>query len=200
MTGEAGAYQFADVAARHLLGHLRAHRLHAAPARGHRRAGGADDAASMSSSASARCRKPSPSAASRRSSTSRTHGDPDQHHQGSLRGDSHRPQPVDDGRPRAGRRHRPARRRRHRGRAAVQHRGVRVGQQPEVVQHRRPQGELGRRRRRRHDDVLRLRDVRRIQHADGVGHRRKRCVRRLHEHGDQVGRQPLHLATTTSTS
>ena len=74
------------------------------------------------------------------------HGDADQHQQGSLRGDSHRAQPVDDGGARAWRRHRASRRRRHRGRAAVQHRGVRIGGQPEVVQHRRPEGELGRRR------------------------------------------------------
>ena len=119
-------------------------------------------------------------------------GDADQHPEGALRGDPDRAQPVGDGRARAGRGHRPARRRRHRGRAAVQHRGVRLGQQPEVVLDRRPQGQLGRRRRRRHDDVLRLRDVRGIQHADGLGHRRERCLRRLHEHGHQVGRQPLH--------
>ena len=57
--------------------------------------------------------------------------------------------------------------------------------------HRRPQDQLGRRQRRRDDAVLRLRDVRGIQHADGVGHRGERCQRRLHEHGDPVGRQPL---------
>ena len=118
-------------------------------------------------------------------------GDADQHHQGPLRGDSDRTQSVGDGRPRARRRHRPPRRRRHRGDAAVQPRGVRVGRQPEVVLDRRPEDQLGRRQRRRDDAVLRLRDVRGIQHADGVGHRGERCQRRLHEHGDQVGRQPL---------
>ena len=94
--------------------------------------------------------------------------------------------------PRARRGHRPARRRRHRGHAAVQPRGVRLGRQPEVVQHRRPQDQLARRQRRRDDAVLRLRDVRGIQHADGLGHRRERRQRRLHEHGHEVGRQPLH--------
>ena len=54
----------------HLHGHLRAHRLHAAQARGRRRPGRTGRRASTSSSPSARCRKPSPSAASRRSSTS----------------------------------------------------------------------------------------------------------------------------------
>ena len=34
---------------------------------------------------------------------------------------------------------------------------------------------------------------RRVQHADGVGHRRERRVRRLHEHGHEVGRQPLRV-------
>ena len=128
------------------------------------------------------------------------HRHADQHHQGPLRGHSDRPQPVGDGRPGARRRHRPARRRRHRGHAAVQPRGVRLGRQPEVVLDRRPEDQLGRRQRRRHDAVLRLRDVRGIQHADGVGHRGERCLRRLHEHGHQVGRQPLRAATTTSTS
>ena len=103
-----------------------------------------------------------------------------------------RPQPVGDGGPRPRRGHRPARRRRHRGHAAVQPRGVRLGRQPEVVQHRRAQDQLAGRQRRRDDAVLRLRDVRGIQHADGLRHRRERCQRRLHEHGHQVGRQPLH--------
>ncbi len=120
------------------------------------------------------------------------HGHADQHHQGPVRVDPDRAQPVGDGRPGARRGHRPARRRRHRGHAAVQPRGVRLGRQPEVVLDRRPQDQLGRRQRRRHDAVLRLRDVRGIQHADGVGHRGERCLGRLHEHGHQVGRQPLH--------
>ena len=199
VTGEAGSYQF-DAAARHLHGGLRAHRLRAAAGakasscrwRGRRRVDVELGVGTLQETVTVSGESPVVDVSS--------HGDADQHQQGPLRGDSHRPQPVDDGRARARRRHRPSRRRRHRGRAAIQHRGVRVGQQPEVVQHRRPEGELGRRRRRRHDDVLRLRDVRRIQHADGVGHRGERRVRRLHEHGHQVGRQPLRVATTTSTS
>ena len=99
--------------------------------------------------------------------------DPDQHHEGALRGHSDRPQSVGDGGPRARRRHRPARRRRHRGHAAVQPRGLRLGRQPEVVQHRRPEDQLAGRQRRLDDAVLRLRDVRGIQHADGVGQPRR---------------------------
>ena len=104
-----------------------------------------------------------------------------------------RSQSLGDGRPRPRSGDGTSRRRRHRGCAAVQHRSLRLGQQSEVLLHRWPEGELGRRRWRGHDDVLRVRDVRRVQHADGVRHRRERRVRRVHEHGHEVGRQPRDI-------
>ena len=177
--------------ARHLHRLVRAEWLHATEAGKHRHSGRADDAA--------RCRAWArhPAGDHHREwciadGRRQLDGDADQHHQGSLRHHPDRAESLGDGRAGSRRRHRPARRRRHRGHAAVQPRSVRVRRQPEVVFDRRPENELGRWRRRLDDAVLRIRDVRRVQHADGVGHRRERCQRRLHEHGHQVRWQPLH--------
>ena len=171
---------------------VRTHRVHDAEARRGGRAGEPHHPPRRRAGGRRRCRRRSPSAASRRSSTSSSTMT-----QTNITKDLYEAIPT--GRNPwvmaglvPGRGHRSARRRRHRGHAAVQPRGVRLGRQPEVVLDRRPQDQLGRRRRRRDDAVLRLRDVRGIQHADGVGHRGERCHRRLHEHGHQVGRQPLH--------